>query len=92
MVLILEPAPGRWSLWGARVAILSSLLVGLTLTWLPWCTSLWDTNYLLQPHPAVRAVLLNGFTRGAVTGLGLVNILLTIHDVRVYLSSPRDRG
>jgi hypothetical protein len=73
------------------LSIFSSLLVGLILAWAPW-TSLWDTNYLLQPHPAVRAVLLSAFTRGAVTGLGLVNIVLALHDVRQHLSPPRGRG
>ncbi len=89
MAPLSHPLPGRW--W-TRVSILSSLLVGLTLTWLPWWPSVWDTNYLLQPHPAVRAVLLNGFTRGAVTGLGLVNILLALHDAREYFGSLGNRG
>jgi hypothetical protein len=75
----------------AFLSILSSLLVGLILAWAPW-TSLWDTNYLLQPHPAVRALLLSAFTRGAVSGLGLVNILLAVDDARQHLSSPSDRG
>lgn len=61
------------------LSILSSLLIGLVLMVAPW-TSLWDSNWLLQPHPAMRDVLLNAFTRGAVSGLGLVNILLAAHD------------
>jgi hypothetical protein len=66
------------------LSILSSLLVGLVLLVAPW-TSLWDSNWLLQPHPAVRDLLLNAFTRGAVSGLGLVNILIALHDVRSRL-------
>jgi len=75
----------------AFLSIFSSLLVGVLLAWAPW-TPLWDTNYLLQPHPAVRALLLSAFTRGAVTGLGLVNILLAVDDARHHLRSPSDRG
>jgi hypothetical protein len=45
----------------------------------PW-TTLWDANYILPPHPALRAVMLSAFVRGAVTGLGLVNILLALHE------------
>ena len=78
--------------WSSPISIVCSLVVGLTLAWLPWCTAVWDTNYLLQPHPAVRAVLLSGFTRGAVTGLGLVNILLGLHDARQYLGSAGGQG
>ena len=66
------------------LSILSSLLVGLVLIVAPW-TSLWDSNWLLQPHPAMRDVLLNAFTRGAVSGLGLVNVLIALHDARSKL-------
>lgn len=72
------------------LSVVSSLLVGLILVLAPW-TSLWDANYLLQPHPAIRGVLLNTFTRGAVTGLGLVNILLAIHDARQLLAGSGER-
>ena len=61
------------------LSILSSLLIGLVLIVAPW-TSLWDSNWLLQTHPAVRDVLLNTFTRGAVSGLGLVNIMIALYD------------
>ncbi|MGD8896004.1 MAG: hypothetical protein PVJ73_08215 [Acidobacteriota bacterium] len=66
------------------LSILSSLLVGLVLLVAPW-TALWDSNWLLQPHPVVRSILLNAFARGAVSGLGLVNILIALHDVRARL-------
>lgn len=61
------------------LSVLSSLLVGLILVVAPW-TALWDANYILPPHPALRAVVLSAFTRGAVTGLGLVNILFGLHE------------
>ncbi len=61
----------------------SSLLVGLILAIAPW-TGLWDANYLLEPHPALRALILSTFTRGSVTGLGLINILLAIQETRRY--------
>jgi hypothetical protein len=66
------------------LSILSSLLVGLVLLVAPW-TALWDSNWLLQPHPAMRDLLLNAFTRGAVSGLGLVNILIALYDVRARI-------
>jgi hypothetical protein len=72
------------------LSILSSLLVGLVLVVAPW-TSLWDSNWLLQPHPALRDVLLNAFTRGAVSGLGIVNILIALHDVRAHLVATARR-
>jgi len=63
------------------LSILSSLLVGLVLLVAPW-TAVWDSNWLLQPHPVVRELLLNPFTRGAVSGLGLINIVIALHDLR----------
>lgn len=66
------------------LSIVSSLLVGFVLFVAPW-TSLWESNWLLHAHAAVRAVLLSAFTRGAVSGLGVVNILLALHDARARL-------
>jgi hypothetical protein len=61
------------------LSVLSSLLVGVILVVAPW-TGLWDGNYLLHPHPTLRAWALSFFARGAVSGLGLVNILLAFHE------------
>jgi hypothetical protein len=66
------------------LSVLSSLLVGVVLAIAPW-TPLWDANYLLHPHPALRALMLAPFTRGAVTGLGIVNIVLAVHEAHRYL-------
>ncbi len=63
------------------LSVLSSLLVGLVLAVAPW-TSLWDGNPLIQPHPVLRGVVLSPFLRGAVTGLGLVNLMLAVHELR----------
>ena len=76
----------------ASLSVLSSLLVGLILVVAPW-TPLWEANYLLQPHPVVRSLVLSAFTRGAVTGLGIVNVLLAFHEARQYLGgAPPPRG
>lgn len=75
----------------AFLSIVSSLLVGLILAIAPW-TPLWDGNYLLSPHPALRFVLLSAFTRGAVSGLGLINIVLALHEAHQHLLSPGQRS
>lgn len=66
------------------VSILSSLLVGAALVLAPW-SPLWDANWLLSMWPAARGILLSGFTRGAVTGLGLVNLALALRDAHARL-------
>ena len=73
------------------LSVLSSLLVGLILSVAPW-TGLWDGNYLIQPHPLMRSLLLNAFTRGAVTGLGLVNLLLALNEARERLGEHVDHA
>jgi hypothetical protein len=47
--------------------------VGLLLIVVPW-SSFWERNYFLQIMPALRPVLTNSFVRGAVSGLGVVNL------------------
>jgi hypothetical protein len=73
------------------LSVLSSLLVGLVLVIAPW-TVLWDANYLLQPLPTLRALLLSPFARGAVSGLGVVNILLAIDEARAHLTGSDEAG
>lgn len=69
----------------AFLSILSSLLVGIALVFAPW-TPLWEANWLLQMWPAARSIVLSGFTRGAVSGLGLVNLVLALRDVHARLT------
>ena len=71
--------------------ILTSLLVGVLLAFAPWSSWLWEANWLLQLWPRLRGPLLSPFVRGAVTGLGLVNVLLALHDAYTRLFSDDDQ-
>jgi hypothetical protein len=53
--------------------IVISLEIGLLLLVVPW-TANWDHNYFLQHLPALRGWILSPFCRGAVSGLGLLNL------------------
>jgi hypothetical protein len=66
------------------LSVSSSLLVGLILVVAPW-TALWESNYLLNPHPALRSFVLSAYTRGGVTGLGLVNLVIAFWEARQHL-------
>jgi len=73
----------------AVLSVVSSLLVGTILVFAPW-SALWETNYLLQAHASLRSFLLSAFTRGGVTGLGVVNIMLALHEARqLFVSRAR---
>ncbi len=70
------------------LSVVSSLLVGVVLGIAPW-TPLWDANRLIQPYPWLREVVLSPFARGAVTGLGLVNLVVAFQELR---DAWRSRG
>lgn len=59
------------------VFILFCVEVGLILLALPW-TLLWDNNFFFSLEPSLREVLLSPYTRGAVSGLGAVNLWIAM--------------
>jgi hypothetical protein len=72
------------------LSVTSSLLVGVILALAPW-TALWDSNYLLQPYPSLRLLVLSPFARGTVTGLGLVNIAMAVYEAYLHLATRAPR-
>ena len=57
------------------IYILYCLEVGVFLLVYPWMR-LWDQNFLLQYSSYLRVVFMNDFFRGAVSGLGIANLIL----------------
>ncbi len=63
--------------------ILSALLVviccmmGAILFYLPW-TGIWEQNYFLSHFPSLMRIILHPSFRGAVSGLGILDIFLAI--------------
>jgi hypothetical protein len=47
---------------------------------LPWL-QIWDNNYLLYRYPGIRPIIANSFLKGAVLGLGIVNLLIGIQEI-----------
>lgn len=66
------------------IQFISSLMVGATLVLAPW-TSLWENHPALSMSAALRDVLLAPWFRGAVTGLGLVNLAAAAIDLSFLL-------
>ncbi len=62
------------------VYVLYCLEVGIFLIIYPWVV-LWDQNSLLTHYPALRTIFLNDFFRGAVSGLGVSNLMLGAWEV-----------
>jgi hypothetical protein len=66
------------------------LEVGLLLIVLPW-SSFWERNYFAATWPAVRALVTNNFVRGAVSGLGVVNVIAGFSELMPMFGARRER-
>jgi hypothetical protein len=64
------------------------LEVGLVLVLVPW-SGYWDRNYFAQVMPALQDVLRNNYVRGAVSGLGVVNLLVGFDELSKVLWARR---
>jgi hypothetical protein len=61
---------------------------GLVLLVVPWSVY-WEQNYFVQALPAVQTLITNEFVRGAVSGLGLVNLFASLSEVWALFLSRR---
>jgi hypothetical protein len=86
-----EPKPADLPVWLQRVFaivyVLFCIELGLVLIVLPWLPDYWFAGAGLAPWPELRRLLNSGFVRGAVSGLGLLDIWLGIVEAVRY----RDR-
>lgn len=65
--------------------------IGFVLIVIPW-SAFWDRNYFAELLPPLRSVITNNFVRGAVSGLGLINVsvgLLELVSLLVARASDR---
>lgn len=74
-------------LWARRLKLVIFVMfcveLGMALMYLPW-SPVWTHNNLLVGHPALRAGVHHYFTRGAITGLGLVDMWIGIWAAVTY--------
>ena len=68
--------------------ILFCFEIGLFLIFLPW-SSLWESNALLAYSISLRTFFLNNFVRGAVSGLGLIDVALGLSELAIFWKSLR---
>jgi hypothetical protein len=68
--------------------IIFFLEVGLVLAVAPWSTY-WERNYFAGLLPMMHVVITNSFFRGAVSGLGVVNLAAALAELRSLLAARR---
>jgi hypothetical protein len=62
--------------------------VGLLLVLVPW-SPFWERNYFLATFPALHEIVRNHYVRGAVSGLGVVNLLMGFNELASVLIARR---
>ncbi|MGA7621976.1 MAG: hypothetical protein WCA38_16910 [Candidatus Acidiferrales bacterium] len=72
------------------VLLLLWLELGLLLILLPW-SDMWDINYFLYQYPALGIFIENPYLRGAVSGLGVMNVLFALEAFRRGTSTVATR-
>jgi hypothetical protein len=65
--------------------------VGFVLIVVPW-SILWDRNYFIENVPQLQAWLTSNYLRGAVSGLGAVNIGAGIAELVAIFAARARRG
>lgn len=65
--------------------------IGFVLIVIPW-SAFWDRNYFAQVAPPLETLMTNNFFRGAVSGLGVINVLAGLVElVSMLLARSSDR-
>lgn len=82
---IAPPAPPqRIPRWLERLElflrIMLRMYIGLAICYAPWSHRFWDMNPLFLQFPALQHFAVQGAVRGMVSGLGLLNLWIALHD------------
>ena len=73
------------------VLIVLYIEVGLVLTVVPW-SIYWERNYFGDLLPLLHSIMTNDFVRGAISGLGVVNLAAAASELRALLAARRAHG
>jgi hypothetical protein len=63
------------------VLLLVWLELGLVLILVPW-SDIWEINYFVYQYPWLGIFANSAYVRGAISGLGLLNVLLALQAFR----------
>ena len=64
------------------------LEIGVLLIVVPW-TSFWDQNVLIESSPWLKKIFNNHFVRGAVSGLGVINLGVAVLEIVSLLRNTK---
>lgn len=64
--------------------------LGVAIILVPW-SEYWDLNYFVYQYPSFGIVAANSYLRGAISGLGVLNVLFALEAFRRRNPSVADR-
>lgn len=79
-VIVQEPAYHWYHKIWAVLVVTFCLEIGCFLLFFPW-TQFWYTNYFASLLPALRMYWNNNYVRGAISGLGALNLYIAIVEI-----------
>jgi len=87
-----NPRPSSLALWRRRISLVLQVVflvwVGCILLIMPW-SQVWTDNSLLSRNIRLHDLFNSGFVRGAVSGLGVVNLLMGFQELASVLMARR---
>lgn len=57
---------------------------------IPW-SAFWERNYFVEGSAALALIFTSNYTRGAITGLGLVNVCAALAELADMFGKSSDR-
>lgn len=69
----------RFEKFSYLIYCLFTLEIGLFLLVYPWTNPLWSQNFLFHLVPDWYPVFMSNYFRGAVSGLGVINLLISAY-------------
>ncbi len=77
------PRPART--WQSRLLTICFIIftfeIGAFLVIIPWMEESWSLNLFQEWIPGLQSIWIDPYFRGAITGLGLVNIYIACHSL-----------
>ena len=75
--------PRRIPRWLERtelfLRVMLRMYIGLAVCYAPWSHTFWDQNPIFVQFPTLAIYAANGAVRGIVSGLGLLNLWIALH-------------
>ena len=78
-------APRKPRTWQSRLLsicfIIFTFEIGAFLVIIPWIEDSWSVNAIQEFIPVLQQIWVDPYFRGAITGLGLVNVYIAFHEL-----------